>query len=262
MNPTLGCTTRPFGDVPFAEACQRIAAAGYTDVAVFTAVGSDSTREDVLAVRQTALDAGVTPSMLLAYARLEEGPEKAGAAYRRLIDHAVVLGALWLLDLGTARPEFYTAYVDLMRAMAPYAQDAGVQIAVKPHGGLTTTTDDLLRVHGQVNHPAYGICYDPGNIVYYTQGAERPETHIDRVAPLVKAGIIKDCIVRDGQPDVAITPGEGWVDFEAVLSGLMRGGFRGPLYLECVGGTAADEIDGNVRRTHAFVQAILDRLPG
>ena len=84
--------------------------------------------------------------------------------------------------------------------------------------------------------------------------------HIARVAPLVKTGIIKDCIVRDGKPDVMITPGEGWVDFQAVLSSLVNAGFDGPLYVECVGGKSIDEIDHNVRHTLPFVRDILSAL--
>jgi sugar phosphate isomerase/epimerase len=77
---------------------------------------------------------------------------------------------------------------------------------------------------------------------------------------LVRTGIIKDCVLRDGTPDVMITAGEGLVDFGAVLAALTRGGFRGPLYVECVGGRTLDEIDRNVERTLVFVQDILSHL--
>ncbi|MBN1582360.1 MAG: sugar phosphate isomerase/epimerase [Anaerolineae bacterium] len=258
----IGCTTRPYAAVSFQEACQRIAATGYTDVAVFSGMGvePDSSREEVLVARAIAQDAGLAPSMLLARAPLELGLKEAVAAYKGLIDSAVTLGAAWLLDLGTGNEAFYEDYYVLMRQVAPYAQQAGVQITLKPHGGITLTNDELIAAYHKVDHPAFGICYDPGNIIYYTKGQERPETHIARVAPLVKTGIIKDCIVRDGKPDVMITPGEGWVDFDAVLSGLVKGGFDGPLYVECVGGESIDEIDRNVRRTLTFVRDILSRL--
>ncbi len=159
MKLTSGCTTRPYSSLAFAEACRHIAAAGYTDVALFRTAGvrSESSREEVL--------------------------------------------------------------------------------------------------------PAFGICYDPGNIIYYTRGKERPETHVSEVAPLVTTGIIKDCVLRDDIPDVMITPGEGLVGFDAVLSALVEGGFRGPLYVECVGGESLDEVDQNVRRTLVYIQGILSGLP-
>jgi len=261
MELTIGCTTRPYGARSFAEACQRIAAAGYTDVALFrTALDPEASREEALAAREIAEDAGLVPSMLLARGHSELGMEAAVSAYERVIDNAATLGASWILDTGTAREEHYDAYYALLQRAAAYAAGAGVQITLKPHGGITLTTADLIAAYERVNHPAFGICYDPGNIIYYTKGAERPETNVAQVAPLVTTGIIKDCIVRDGVPDVAITPGEGWVDFERVLAGLVEGGFRGPLYVECVGGTEIDEIDGNVRRTLGFVRNILAGL--
>ena len=106
------------------------------------------------------------------------------------------------------------------------------------------------------------VRYDPGNIIYYSKGEERPEMHVDAVAPLVTTAIIKDCVVRDGVPDVMVTPGEGWVDFQRVLSSLVGAGFDGPLYVECVGGDTLEEIDANVRQTYRFLQDILTGLTG
>jgi sugar phosphate isomerase/epimerase len=147
-----------------------------------------------------------------------------------------------------------------MRQTAPYAEHVGVNITLKPHGGMTLTIDDLIKAYNEVNHPAFGICYDPGNIIYYTKGELRPEPDIARVAPMVTTGIIKDCIVEDGKPDVMITPGEGLVDFAKVLGGLVEGGFRGPLYVECVGGRELDEINKNVKSTLKFVSDILAEI--
>jgi len=259
MDWTIGCTTRPYSSLSFAAACQRIAAAGYTDVALFGNAGvtSQSGREAVLAARRTAEEAGLAPSMVLAHAQIERGLDEAVADYRRLIDNATLLGAAWLLDLGTGHTDLRQDYIALMRRAAPYAAQAGIGISLKPHGGITLTTADLIALHCAVDHPAFGICYDPGNIIYYTKGAERPEMHVAEVAPLVTTFIIKDCTVDDGEPDVMITPGEGLVDFPALLPALAEGEFRGPLYLECVGGATLDEIDRNVRRTLAFVRHAL-----
>ena len=69
--------------------------------------------------------------------------------------------------------------------------------------------------------------------------------------------IIKDCVVENGEPDVMVTPGEGLVDFKKVLDGLGAGGFDGPLYVECVGGTRLDEINANIKSTLKFVTDIL-----
>jgi sugar phosphate isomerase/epimerase len=265
MDLVVGCTTRPYSSLSLAEACRRIASAGYTDVAIFAnegrvAVRSDSPAEEVTGARKIVADAGLRPSMLIGRTNLDLGLEAAVEEYGRLISNAAELGTKWLLDCGTGKEEHYDDYYELMRRVMPQAEERGIDVVLKPHGGITLTADDLLRAHRRVGHPSFGICHDPGNIIYYSRGELRPETDVERVAPAVSACIIKDCVVVDGKPDVMVTPGEGLVDFEAFLGGLVRNGFRGPLYVECVGGRELDEIDANVRRTLDFIRGILDGL--
>ena len=66
MKHTIGCTTRPYGSLTFAEACEHIAAAGYTDVAVFANAGqvpvqADSTDVEIAETRKAAAAAGSDP---------------------------------------------------------------------------------------------------------------------------------------------------------------------------------------------------------
>ncbi|MCZ6680518.1 MAG: sugar phosphate isomerase/epimerase [Candidatus Poribacteria bacterium] len=262
MKHTIGCTTRPYASLTFAEACEQITAAGYTDVAVFATAGkvpvrADSTAAEVASSRQIAADAGLTPSMLIGSTKLNLGLEEAVEDYRRLIDNAAALGTKWLLDCGTGNDAHYADYFELMRRTVPHAASAGVNITLKPHGGMTLTIADLIKAYDEVNHPAFGLCYDPGNIIYYTKGELRPETDVASVASRVTTAIIKDCVVENGKPDVMVTPGDGLVDFEKVLGRLVAGGFDGPLYVECVGGTTLDEINQNVGATLRFVGDIL-----
>jgi len=262
MQLTLGCTTRPYNFLSFAEACERIAEAGYTDVAVFAherqvPVRSDSTAAEIAAARESA---GVVPSMLIGRTQLNLGLEAAVEDYRKLIDHTAELGTTWLLDCGTSDEARFEDHYELMRRCAPHAQDVGVNITLKPHGGITLTVEGLLTAYEKVAHPAFGLCYDPGNIIYYTKGEHRPESDAAKVAPKTTTGIIKDCVVVDGKPDVVVTPGEGLVDFDKVLGDLVRGGFRGPLYVECVGGKEPEEIHRNVTSTLGFVKGILAKL--
>ena len=167
--------------------------------------------------------------------------------------HAVTLG-------GTGKEEHFEGYFVLMRRVAPYAQQAGVHLTMKPHGGISLTTEDLLAACEKVNHPAFAICFDPGNIVYYTKGERRPEADVDKVAPKVSTAIVKDCVVNAGVPDVMVTPGDGLVDFDIVLGKLQRGGFRGPYYVECVGGQTLPQIDRDVAFTLGYVKGILAGL--
>ena len=262
MKHTIGCTTRPYGSLTFAEACEHIAAAGYTDVAVFANAGqvpvqADSTEAAIVETRNAADAAGLTPSMLIGSTKLNLGLEAAVNDYKRLINNAAALGTKWLLDCGTGNEAHYADYFELMRRAAPHAAEVGVNITMKPHGGISLTVQDLIDADEKVNHPAFGICYDPGNIIYYTKGGLRPETGIATIAPKVTTTIIKDCVVQDGVPDVMVTPGAGLVDFETVLNGLVNGGFEGPLYVECVGGETVEEINRNTKATLKFVSDIL-----
>lgn len=265
MELTIGCTTRPYSKLPYEQAFDRIAAAGYTDVAVFASEGkvpvrSDSSAADVAGVRKAAADAGIAPSMLIGGTKLDLGLDGAVDDYKRLVDNAAALGTAWLLDCGTGKAEHFEPYYELMRQAAAHAEQAGVHITMKPHGGISLTAEDLLTAHRKVNHPAFGICYDPGNIIYYTKGDLRPETDVAEVAPLVTTGIIKDCVVEEGKPDVMVTAGDGLVDFYAVLSGLVGGGFDGPLYVECVGSEAPEAVDRDIAFTLGYTTGILATL--
>lgn len=265
MQSTIGCTTRPYSSLSYTEAFARIARAGYTDVAVFANEGqvpvrSDTTAAEVTAVRKAAAEAGVAPSMLIGRTHLDLGLEEAVADYKRLIDNASALGTTWLLDCGTGKEEHYDAYFALMRRAAPHAENAGVCITMKPHGGISLTAEDLLAANAKVNHPAFAVCFDPGNIIYYTLGERRPETDVAEVAPVVSTAIVKDCTVDAGKADVMVTPGDGLVDFKQVLAGLVGGDFDGPLYVECVGGRTPDEVDRDIAFTLGYVRGILTAL--
>ena len=263
MKYTIGCTSRPYESLTFSEACEHISAAGYTDVAVFANAGqnpvrANSTSSEIRATSKTAANAGLTPSAVMGSVQfLKEGLEVCLDDYKRLIDNVAALGAKWLLDCGTASEADYNDYYELMRRAAPHAAQAGVNIALKPHGGISLTVQDLIRADQEVSHSAFGICYDPGNIIYYTKGELRPETDIDAVASRVTTVIVKDCVVQHGTPDVRVTPGEGLVDFKRVMDGLVASGFDGPLYVECVAGSTLNEINANIESTLRFVRGIL-----
>lgn len=259
MTTIIGCTTRPYDSVlAFEQTCEHIAAAGYTDVAVFgKALNSKSSDDKVAGVRNAAANAGVAPSMLLVGSDLTGTLEHAVDDYKRLIDNATALGAQWLLDLGTGKEAQYANYFEMMRQVASHAQAAGIGITMKPHGGISLTVDDLIRANDQVDHPAFGICYDPGNIIYYTQGKLRPEPFVETIAPITSTFIIKDCVIIDGKPDVMVTPGNGLVDFDKVIGGLVANGFDGPCYLECVSGKTLEEIDHAVSASRVFIKQIL-----
>ena len=80
------------------------------------------------------------------------------------------------------------------------------------------------------------------------------------MASRVTTAIIKDCVVEDGKPDVQVTAGDGLVDFPVVLKQLIEGGFRGPWYVECVGGREVAQIDRDLAFTLGYVKGILQTI--
>lgn len=265
MQLTLGATTRPWHKWSFTQACQAIAAAGYTDVAVYsnegkTPVDSQSTADEAEAIGTVARGYGLDPSMLLGGPKLDVSVDEAVADYCKLIDAAAALGTKWLMNCGTEDPSAFDAYREIMRQCAPYAESKGVALNMKPHGGIGLTGKMMAETVESVGHPNFTVCYDPGNMIYYTKGDVRPETDVHDVAQHVATCIIKDCIVTDGTPEVWILPGEGWVDFESVLGSLVKAGFAGPLYVECLGGEELDDINDRAKRTHQFLSGIMSRL--
>lgn len=270
MKSIIGCTTRPYQVLPFAVACEQIAADGFTELAVYySAVGIDqyalpvsaiSSREEVISPRNAAAAAGVKPAMLLGYSHPELGLAKAIHEYKCLIDNAAALGAQWLLNCGIDDLNLRHDYYELMRQVAPHAEQAGLQISLKPHGGITLSLQDLQQAQQEIDHPAFNLCFDPGNLIYYSNGAIKPEDCIAPLLPSLSTGIIKDCVINAEGPDVAITAGESLVDFRQILSELAKGGFSGPLYIECVRGTELSEVDRNVRATQQMMRQIIAEL--
>lgn len=151
----------------------------------------------------------------------------------------------FLVDFGLHNPKEYDAYVAMMRAVAPYAQERGLAISMKLHsplGSADTILDEFVAIHKAIDHPAFGLCMDPGNIIYFTAPQNQPDVAdprhrlptegLEAVAHRFNTMIIKDCVIgptageaehpersenSPGTPDVIINPGEGLVDFHAVL---------------------------------------------
>lgn len=264
-NHIFGCTTRPHNKLPFEEACTRIAHAGFTDVALFGSAGEmlvrgDSTDDEMATRRGQAEAAGLKPSMVMGVAGLWEGLETATANYTRIVECAGKLGADWIMDCGTRKEEHFEDYYELMRRVAPVAQDLGVKITLKPHGGVSMTAEDMLRARDAIDHPGFGLCYDAGNTLYYTKGELKPEEDVKVLASDVDVFIVKDFKLVDGEPEVMVTAGDGEVDFVSVLGTLVKAGFDGPMYVECVGSTEPDAIDRDVAFTLGYVKGILAAL--
>ncbi|MFC1735151.1 sugar phosphate isomerase/epimerase family protein [Candidatus Hydrogenedentota bacterium] len=161
---------------------------------------------------------------------------------------------------GKVQDKKYGAYYEMISEIAPYAQEKGVIILLKPYGGIALTSQDAIAICAKRDLPAYRICYASGNLTFKTKGKGDIYQDIERIVPLGKVIIIKDCLVTNGESNVKITPGEGLVDFNRVLGCFARNGFQGPIYVEFFGREDHSEIDKNLHRTRRFIENILAGL--
>lgn len=106
----------------------------------------------------------------------------------------------------------------------------------------------------RIQHPSFGLCYDPGNIYYYT--GEKAEEDLPKVAAQVSAMCIKD-ETGGKHGEVMLTPGTGLVDFPRIFSILDEHKFSGPCWVECVGGTTLDEINAEAKKTYEFISGVV-----
>ena len=85
--------------------------------------------------------------------------------YTLMVNQMAALGITTMVDFGPSYGE-EDAYVELMRAVAPHAQAKGVQISMKLHHAAqngASIMSEQVATHDAVNHPAFGLCMDPGS---------------------------------------------------------------------------------------------------
>jgi len=127
---------------------------------------------------------------------------------------------------------------------------------LKPHGGGSGSSEEILRCLKQVNRPNFKIWYDAGNIIYYT--GKDPIEELKPIAQHVTGFCAKDCSGKKG--DVMIEFGTGKVDFHGVYSELKKAGFNGPSVVECAGGKTLPEVTASARANRHFLERIFASL--
>ena len=145
----------------------------------------------------------------------------------------------------------------MMADAAPYAQERGLKLVLKPHGGGSGAAEEILRCIDQVKQPNFKIWYDAGNIIYYT--GKDPVEQLKPVARYVTGFCAKDCDREKGS--VWLEFGTGKVDFPAVFGELRRAGFNGPVMVECCAhGETPEEVTANARKNREYLEKVFASL--
>lgn len=259
----LGCFTRPFGEFTYAEALDGIAAAGFTAVGLMNArlpsgnvALSAATDAQVAEIRDEAAKRGLAiAATYYGGPPVNESLEAGIAALRRLIDHCATAKCATILLGGTGKEDLFDAYYEAVKSVCDYAAEKQVALVLKPHGGLNTTGTQIRDIVRAIDHPAFRVWYDPGNIFYYSEGKSDPLDDVASVAGLVTGMCVKDFKLPK---EVALNPGTGLVKFPELMKRLGEGGFRsGPLVVETLDPGDLPATIANAKKAREFLQSIL-----
>jgi len=269
VNWPIGCFNRPWiggQDKPWGydTALDGIKAAGYRLTGLLTRpgkdeplLGSDATPEYLAGLKKRIAARGLAVNIGALRIKSELPLEDQIRDTRRQIDNGKTVGVEFLLTFGVNKPQQYEDYYKLMRDAAAYAQERDLKVVMKPHGGASGASEEILRCLEKVKHPNFKIWFDAGNILFYT--GKDPVEQIKPVARQVTGFCAKDC---DGQRgSVALQFGTGKVDFRAVFAELKQAGFNGPLMVECCApGDTPEIVTANARKNREYLEKTLATL--
>jgi sugar phosphate isomerase/epimerase len=236
--------------------------AGYATMGLLTSmpdepfVGAEADPDYLAMLKKRIAGAGLTATMGALRINFEASQEGVVQQVRAQIDHARFLNLEWLLTFGFDKEEDSKKFYHAMTDAADYAQERKLKLVMKPHGGGSGASEEILRCVKRVNRPNFKIWYDAGNIIYYT--GKDPVEELKPIAEHVTGFCAKDCSGKKG--DVMIEFGMGKVDFHGVYEELKKAGFNGPSFVECAGGKTLAEVTASARANRLFLEKVFASL--
>jgi sugar phosphate isomerase/epimerase len=270
VNWPIGCFNRPWlgekHDLPWGYdvALDGIKAAGYKITGLLTRpgkdeplLGSDATPEYLANLKKRIAARGLAVNIGALRIKYDLPLADQIKDLRCQIDNGQTVGVQFLLTFGTHNPSKYGDYYKLMQDAAAYAQERGMKVVLKPHGGASGASEEIMRCLDKVSHPNFKIWFDAGNIVYYT--GKDPLGELKPIVHQVTGFCAKDCEGRRGS--VWLQFGTGKVDFPALFAELKQAGFSGPIMVECCApGDTPEAVTANARKNREYLEAVLAAL--
>ncbi|MEM0023554.1 MAG: sugar phosphate isomerase/epimerase family protein [Thermofilaceae archaeon] len=118
--------------------------------------------------------------------------------------------------------------IEALREVSDYAASEGVVLAVENHGRYFSRIDVVERILKEVGSGNLRVTFDTGNFVF---AGDSPVEAVKRLGAWVEHVHAKDVDVW-GRP---CAPGEGCIDFEAIVRRLKSAGYRNYLSVEYEG---------------------------
>ncbi|MFV0254234.1 MAG: sugar phosphate isomerase/epimerase family protein [Beutenbergiaceae bacterium] len=163
-------------------------------------------------------------------------------ANKKAVDLTAAIGAdvLYLVAGGVRPshdlPDSRKAVVDGIAELVPYAQAAGVKLAIEPlhpsmcaERSVVVTLDQAVDMAEQLPAEAVGIAVDSYNVWW------DPRLHaaIDRAQGRIISYQVCDWLVPQPHPTFGRgIPGDGAIDIPAMTSSVHRTGYQGPIEVE------------------------------
>ncbi|MDX2036615.1 MAG: sugar phosphate isomerase/epimerase family protein [Isosphaeraceae bacterium] len=132
------------------------------------------------------------------------------------------------ISLGQSREEAMRMFADGLAPVLEHAADLGVLLLVEPEPGLLIeTTDQYLELAAMLDSPALGLNFDVGHA--FCMREDLPAA-IARCAGVTRHYHLED--IAATRVHHHLVPGEGAIDFAAVVSAIRATGYDGWLTVE------------------------------
>ncbi len=119
-------------------------------------------------------------------------------------------------------------FVEGLKPVAEHAEKEGVLLLVEPEPGLLIeTADQFLELMDHVDSPAIGLNFDIGHSYCVS---DDPATTIPRLAPYIRHFHLED--IAATRVHHHLVPGEGAIDFAAVLRAIQAINYQGWITIE------------------------------
>src|SRR5262245_26195878 len=158
VNWPIGGFTRPWTKGSSDETLNPIKPAGYNATGLLSRtreepfIGADATPEYLENLKKRIATSGLAANMGALRSRHNIPLEDSIREVRKQIDNAKFLSLEYALSFGADKAEEFEHYYKVMSDAAGYAQDRGVKLVMKPHGGISGSAEAILRVIKGVNN--------------------------------------------------------------------------------------------------------------
>ena len=178
--------------------------------------------------------------------------------------HAATLAALdrgWPLLIGRTGPCRATdsrvdappALATILAKVAPLLPERGVSVAIQAPGGRALASETIVAALESIDDARFGVCLDAGH-AHLSGGA--PES-AEAASGLIMAALLHD---NNGREDQHRAPGEGAIDWPAVLTACWKTGFSGPWTIDVADDPGRADAVSRAVSARARLQAILEDL--